>query len=111
MSFKLPSIERMREIDSELGLQLGDTVLGQMHEFLQPFGDAYNLVGSLSDDLPPVKYPRTPGYRPEGADNLHNAWAVKSTIKGAKRGRLAGRCSPLPARSRRSRGRSVGRSS
>jgi amidase len=38
-----------------------------------------------------VKYPRTPGYRPEGEENKYNAWYVKTTIKGAPSGKLAGK--------------------
>ena len=35
--------------------------------------------------------PRAPGYRPEGDENKHNAWYVKTTIKGAPSGKLAGK--------------------
>ena len=38
-----------------------------------------------------MKYPRTPGYRPEGEENKYNAWYVKTTIKGAPSGKLAGK--------------------
>src|SRR5262249_25149589 len=41
--------------------------------------------------VPEVKYPRTPGYRPEGAENPHNAWYVKTTVKGAPGGKLTGK--------------------
>jgi amidase len=41
--------------------------------------------------LPQVKYPRTPGYRPEGEENKYNAWYVKTTVKGAPSGKLAGK--------------------
>ena len=37
----------------------------------------------LPDYLPPVRYPRTPGYRPGAAENPLNAWAVKSEVRGA----------------------------
>ena len=38
-----------------------------------------------------VKYPRTPGYRPTGEENKHNAWYVKTTVQGAPRGKLKGK--------------------
>ncbi len=41
--------------------------------------------------FPAVTYPRTPGYRPEGEENKYNAWYVKTTIKGAPSGKLAGK--------------------
>ena len=91
MTFKLPTINQMRSINDDLGLKLDDNVLAAMQEFLKPFAEGFNLVGMLADDLPPVKYPRTPGYRPEGDENRYGAWAVKTTIKGASRGRLRGK--------------------
>ena len=38
-----------------------------------------------------MRYPRTPGYRPSGDENKFNAWYVKTTIKGAPGGKLAGK--------------------
>ena len=32
------------------------------------------LLDQLPEPLPPVKYPRTPGYRPSPQENSHNAW-------------------------------------
>jgi amidase len=45
----------------------------------------------MPDHLPAVTYPRTPGYRPEGPENPYNAWYVKTTVKGAPSGKLAGK--------------------
>src|SRR6267154_359186 len=52
---------------------------------------AYSLLESLPDNLPSVKYPRTPGYRPEGEENKYNLWSYKSEIKGAPEGKLKGK--------------------
>ena len=41
--------------------------------------------------MPPVKYPRTSGHRPEGEENKYGAWVAKINIKGAKDGKLAGK--------------------
>jgi amidase len=38
-----------------------------------------------------VKYPRTPGYFPSATENTHNARYVKTSIKGAASGKLAGK--------------------
>ncbi len=38
-----------------------------------------------------MRYPRTPGYRPGAAENPLNAWAVKSEVRGAPYGPLAGK--------------------
>src|SRR5258708_10143963 len=52
---------------------------------------AYDAVDAMPDDVPAVTYPRTPGYRPEGEENKYNAWYVKTTVKGAPSGKLAGK--------------------
>src|SRR6201982_3174192 len=52
---------------------------------------ASDPVDAMPDYLPAVKYPRTPGYKPEGEENKYNAWYVKTTVKGAPRGKLAGK--------------------
>ena len=44
-----------------------------------------------SQALPPVSYPRTPGYRPQGEENRYGAWYVKTTIEGAADGKLKGK--------------------
>jgi amidase len=52
---------------------------------------AYDAIDAMPDNLPRVKYPRTPGYRPAGAENALNAWYVKTDIRGAMSGPLEGR--------------------
>ena len=39
----------------------------------------------MPDELPPVRYPRTPGYRPSGEENRYGAWYVKTTVEGRLR--------------------------
>ena len=40
----------------------------------------------MADEIPVVKYPRTPGYRPQvRRKNPLNAWYVKTDIQGARR--------------------------
>ncbi|XP_064595450.1 amidase-like [Liolophura sinensis] len=39
----------------------------------------------------PVKYPRTPGYRPGPEENTLNAWYYRCDIKGAAKGKLVGK--------------------
>ena len=41
--------------------------------------------------MPKVTYPRTPGYRPGGEEDKYGAWYIKTTIKGAAKGELAGK--------------------
>src|SRR5438132_8261081 len=62
--------------------------------FLETMGGsvaAYHAIEAMADPMPPVKYPRTPGYRPEGAENKFNAWYYKSEVQGAPSGKLRGK--------------------
>lgn len=91
MTVHLPTHEEMEEVCRDLGLNLS---AARIDEFIALMGGAvegYNLVGQMAEDLPQTRYPRTPGYRPEGAENKYNAWYYKSRVEGAKRGKLAGK--------------------
>src|SRR5437773_11164578 len=52
---------------------------------------AYHAIEAMADPMPAVKYARTPGYRPEGAENRYNAWYYKSEVPGAPGGKLKGK--------------------
>ncbi|MCZ7661779.1 MAG: amidase [Thermoleophilia bacterium] len=91
MSVPLPTPEQIKRIAEDLGLALTED---ELSIYLGKMGGdvaAYNLVDSMPDNLPVVKYPRTPGYRPSPEENPRNAWYYKSTVPGAPRGRLKGR--------------------
>ncbi len=45
----------------------------------------------MPDEVPQVRYPRTPGYRPAAEENPHNAWYRKTSIVGAASGKLKGK--------------------
>jgi amidase len=53
--------------------------------------EAYELIDRMPDNLPVVKYPRTPGYFPNTDENPLGAWYVKGCIKGASSGPLSGK--------------------
>jgi amidase len=55
---------------------------------IRPSIDSYNVVDAMPDERPQVKYPRTPGYRPQGRENPYNAWYYKTSVKGAAWGKL-----------------------
>ena len=86
-----PEMADVQAAGEELGLTLSDqdaaSFLGLMEGLLQ----AYDLVEEMPAVLPEVKFPREPGVRPVPADNPFNAWAVKTRIKGAAAGKLAGK--------------------
>lgn len=70
---------------------MNDDYLAQVLTFMVPFGESFNALEELPDQLPVVKYPRTAGYKPTGDENKYGAWYIKTTIKGASSGRLAGK--------------------
>lgn len=86
MTIKRPTLEQLQEIVSDLGMNMSAERVGEFLEAMEPNFQAYHLIESLPDEIPEVKYPRTPGYRPAPEDNPHNAWYVKTDIKGAATG-------------------------
>ena len=91
MRVTLPTPEQLLEAADQLGLSLTEADVASFLALMQPSVEAYNVVGQLPDDLPRVKYPRTPGYRPGPEENKHNAWYYKSRVEGASDGKLKGK--------------------
>ncbi len=91
MTVQRPTLSQMKDVVTELGMSMSDARVQEFLDVMQPTLDAYDLVDSLPDYLPPVLYPRTSGYRPTAEENPMNAWYVKTEIKGAPRGPLVGR--------------------
>ena len=89
--FKHPTITQLRECAEDLGMSPTDEYLEATKRIVGPLVEAYQALDNIPDYVPEVKYARTPGYRPEQDENPHNAWYVKTAIKGAKRGKLAGK--------------------
>jgi len=90
-SVKRPTLEQMKDIVSSLHMSMSDREIGEYMEVMEATFQAYDRLQQLPDNLPPVRYPRTPGYRPGAAENPLNAWAVKSEVRGAPYGPLAGK--------------------
>ena len=89
---KTPTLETMREVASELGFaNMGDDDLRLHLKMLEGNFQAYNIVDQMPDELPEVRYPRTPGRRPSPDENPHGAWYVKTTVEGAASGKLKGK--------------------
>jgi amidase len=63
VSVVLPTPKQLRAVAEQCGLSLTDADVESFRGLMQGSIDAYNLVGAMPDELPPVKYPRTPGYR------------------------------------------------
>ena len=91
MSVQNPTPEQLREVAEEVGLSLSDDDIQSYLGLMAGSIEAYNVVDRMPDNLPPVRYPRTPGHRPEGEENKYNAWYYKSRVEGASDGKLKGR--------------------
>ncbi len=91
MAIERPDIEQLQVIASQLHMSISPTEAEEYLALMQANFDAYDLIDSLPDAVPEVRYPRSAGYRPEGAENPHNGWYYKTEVKGAATGKLAGR--------------------
>ena len=91
MAVKSPNLDQLRRVAESLGMTMSDAELASYHALMQGNVAAYEAIDLMADYVPAVTYPRTPGYRPEGEENRYNAWYVKSEIKGAATGKLAGK--------------------
>jgi amidase len=91
MPVTTPTPAQLQEMAAKIGLSLTDSDVASFLTLMQPFVEAYNVVERLPDNLPQVKYPRTPGYRPSPEENKHNAWYYKTHIAGESHGKLKGK--------------------
>ena len=91
MPVQMPTAEQLRDVADEMGLTLSEEDVQSFLGLIAGSIEAYNVVDGLPDNLPQVRYPRTPGYRPEGEENKYNAWYYKSRIEGAAEGPLKGK--------------------
>ncbi|MDE0408812.1 MAG: amidase [Alphaproteobacteria bacterium] len=91
MPVQMPTAEQLRDVADEMGLTLSEDDVQSFLGLIAGSIEAYNVVDGLPDNLPTVRYPRTPGYRPEGEENKYNAWYYKTRIEGAADGPLRGK--------------------
>ena len=88
---KRPTVEQLKEIVGSLHMDMSDHEVAEYLAVLEGTMKSYDRVAQLPDYLPEVRYPRTPGTRPSPSENPLGAWYVKSEIKGAPYGPLAGK--------------------
>src|SRR5262245_56282201 len=88
---KLPTLQQLGEVAEELGFAFTESDLATHRESLLSAIQAYNRLDQMTDELPPVSYPRLPGRRPAPEENRHGAWYIKTEIEGAASGKLKGK--------------------
>ena len=69
MPVKRPTLTQLDDVAQSLGIDLSPEELKTYNTLLQGNFDAYDVIDAAADYLPAVKYPRKPGYRPEGEEN------------------------------------------
>lgn len=90
-SAKLPTPDELKAVGRQLGMTLSNDDVAFFLETMGGTVAAYHAIEEMADPMPTVKYPRTPGYRPQGAENKYNAWYYKSEVQGAPSGKLKGK--------------------
>ena len=88
---KRPTVDQMHAIVESLHMNMSTREVAEYLEIMEGTFQSYDRLTQLPDNLPPVRYPRTPGIKPSAADNPLNAWAVKSEVRGAAHGPLSGK--------------------
>ena len=83
--FEKPSVDDLRQAAHKLGMHPGDDYLRAVEQIVTPLAGAYAALDGMPDELPKVKYPRGPVHHPQGEENRHGAWYVKTSIKGSAR--------------------------
>ncbi|KIN78224.1 amidase [Sulfitobacter mediterraneus] len=91
MTIKRPTLSQMRAMADRFGMSLSDEDLAEYTEIIEPYMQAYDRLDALPDNLPQVRYPRSPGYFPDQTENPLNAWYVKTEVRGAPDGKLRGK--------------------
>jgi amidase len=86
-----PTLDQLHDIVSSLHMNMSQAEVAEYLDVLEGTFQSYDRVNELPDYLPPVRYPRTPGYRPGANENPLNAWAIKTEVRGAPHGPLSGK--------------------
>ena len=95
MTIRPPTQQELAAIAKDFGFVMTDAEIAAYAEAAGPGVALYETLDAMSDNLTPVIYPRTPGYRPEGDENKYNAWHIKVRIEGKPSGKLSGKAVAL----------------
>ncbi len=91
MPVRPPTEDQLLEIAASFGMNLTRENAASFRRLMAGSIASYNRLDQLPEPMLPVKFPRTPGYRPGPEENRLNTWYWKSEIKGAPEGVLAGK--------------------
>jgi amidase len=91
MPFRPPTRSEIEAIGQEFGLNFDAEDIERYRELATPLIAGTAVLDTTPEELPVVRYPRTPGRFPTAEENPLGAWYVKSRVEGASEGPLAGR--------------------
>lgn len=91
MSARVPTIAELASIAERFRLHLTSEDLASFRDLAVGTLASYAVVDDLAAPAAPNRYPRSPGVRPQPADNPLGAWYSRASVKGAPDGPLAGK--------------------
>jgi amidase len=91
MAVKAPTLDELRRIAITYGLDATPADLESFLGLMAGVLGSYARIDQLTQPVPEVRYPRSPGRRPEPNENPLGAWYWRSEIKGSGSGPLAGK--------------------
>ena len=91
MVVRRPTVEEFFRIAEEYNLDPSPADIESYIELSQPILDSYARLDQLTAPSLPVKYPRSPGVRPQPEDNPLGAWYWRCEITGPQGGILSGK--------------------
>jgi amidase len=91
MKFKRPTPADLQTAAKDLGLKLNKAQSTDFRDAMLPLLHGFDALDREQDVVPVVKYPKRTFAFPKKKDNPHNAWYVRTSLKGAPSGPLKGR--------------------
>lgn len=91
MTLQLPTSRQLMELAKQCGLSIDDSEIAYYKKMMGGVFENYRILDTIPDEVPAVRYPRTPGYRPSSEEDPHNCWYRKTDVKGQPTGPLSGK--------------------
>ena len=91
MPVRAPSVSQVMDAAESFGISLTKPEAEGYADLMKGMAEGISILDNYPEPKLPVKYPRTPGYRPSAAEDPYNAWYYKTNIEGAKDGPLKGK--------------------
>ena len=91
MPVRPPNTDQILDAAGTFGITLSRAEADEYAQVMAGMAKSLSLLEEYPEPKLPVKYPRTPGYRPSSQEDPFNAWYRKTEIVGAVAGPLKGK--------------------